>query len=101
MFGQDFTPFDFEENPLDKSDGSSLMSNSELSQESYESDKVPRNQLIQELLNKTRRCKTAGVYRQDDPEFVDITTDPGFLPMIEVKKSPKKKKKKSKKGSGS
>ncbi len=44
MFGEDFTPFDFDENPLDKSDGSSLMSESELgSEESNESDKVPRN----------------------------------------------------------
>ena len=47
MFGEDFTPFDFEENPLEKSDGSSLMSESELgSEESHESDKVPWNQLI-------------------------------------------------------
>lgn len=53
------------------------------------------------MLTKNRRCRTAGVFRQSDPEFVDITTDPGFLPMIEVKKSPKKKKKKGKKGSGS
>ena len=44
MFGEDFTPFDFDENPLDKSDGSSLMSESELEgEESDNSDKVPRN----------------------------------------------------------
>lgn len=47
MFGENFTLFDFEENPLDKSDGSSLMSESELgSEESNESDKVPRTTLI-------------------------------------------------------
>lgn len=47
MYGDNFTPFDFDENPLDKSDGSSLMSESEVgSEESGESD-VPRSTLIQ------------------------------------------------------
>lgn len=30
MFGENFQPFNFDENPLDKSDGSSLLSESEI-----------------------------------------------------------------------
>lgn len=43
MYGEGYTPFDFDENPLDKSDGSSLVSESERSVEDSgnESDKVP------------------------------------------------------------
>ena len=39
IYGENFAKFDFDENPLDKSDGSSLMSESEVSSvESGESD---------------------------------------------------------------
>jgi hypothetical protein len=30
QFGENFSPFNFDENPLDKSDGSSLLSESEI-----------------------------------------------------------------------
>ena len=56
--------YDFNQNPLERDDGSSMMSDSELAEESEAessdaSDKVPRHVRIQQLINK-RRCKTAG-----------------------------------------
>jgi len=38
LFGEKFTPFNFDDNPLDKSDGSSLMSKSELEESEEGSD---------------------------------------------------------------
>ena len=93
--------YDFNQNPLDREDGSSMMSDSELAEESESeqsdaSDRVPRHVRIQQMINK-RRCKTAGVM-QSQPNLVDITQDVGFFPIIEEKKPAKKKKKKKKKG---
>lgn len=50
MFGENFQPFNFDENPLDKSDGSSLLSESELEDE--HSDRKSREQMISELMEK-------------------------------------------------
>ena len=98
--------FNFEVNPLEQSDGSSLISESEEEEpsdaSSDASDKVPRHERIQKLIEK-RRCKTAGYGKRRlvESNMVDITKEKGFFPILEEPPKPKKKKKKKKKGAKS